>query len=163
MFKVISVFLIVFSAGLSACTQSAKLEASDPRRVLTDYISKSFSIKGVEDRAELVSHMTGDVKARLASWSESQFREAFVESKREFIKLSFREVKEISANEAQITYELSYFDRGRNKKNETLPNRESKVTEKKLCQMLLVDGKWYIADVRSIKELVEFKNELSLP
>ena len=163
MFKIISVCLILFSASMLACTQSSKLDASDPKRVLTEYISKSFSIKGIEGRAELVSLMTGDVQARLAGWSDNQFREAFVDSKREFIKLSFREAKEISANEVQITYELSYLDRGKSKNGETLPNRESKVTDKKLCQMMRVEGKWYIADVRSIKELVEFKNELSLP
>ncbi|MEO5969390.1 MAG: hypothetical protein ABIQ95_05645 [Bdellovibrionia bacterium] len=160
MFKVISVFLILFSASQFACTKSSKLDATDPKGVLTAYISKSFAVKGVEDRTELASYMTGDVKARLASWSEDQFRAAFVDSKREFIKLSFREAKDISAHEVQITYELSFFDHGKNKNGQS---RESKVTDKKLCQMTLVDGKWYISDVRNIKELVEFKNELSLP
>jgi hypothetical protein len=160
MFKLISVFLILCSWNMTACNQSSKLDASDPKSVLTDYISKSFSVKGVEDRAELVSYMTGDVKARLAGWSEDQFRNAFVDSKREFIKLSYRDTKNISPSEAQITYELSYFDHGKNKNGQS---RESKVTEKKLCQMMLVDRKWLIADVRNIKELIEFKNELSLP
>jgi hypothetical protein len=169
MFNVVRIFFILFLLGTSACTQSSKLASSDPKRVLTDYISKSFAVKGIEDRVELVSFMTGEVKARLAGWSEEQFRGAFVESKREFIKLSYRETKEISANEAQITYELTYLEHSKNRNSQGAkagkpsPDSESKVTTKKLCQMLLVDGKWYIADVRNIKELVEFKNELSLP
>jgi hypothetical protein len=29
--------------------------------------------------------------------------------------------------------------------------------------MVLDGGRWYIADVRNIKELVEYRNEMSLP
>ncbi len=168
MFKINWIFLILALVSISACNRS-KLEGSDPKRVLTDYISKSFVVHGIEDRAQLISYMTGDVKARLASWSEDQFREAFVEAKREFVKLSFRDIKEISPTEVQITYELVYFEKNKDKKGLGLKggkveqNSESKVTTKKLCQLMSVDGKWYIADVRNIKELVEFKNSLSLP
>jgi hypothetical protein len=134
--------------------------SQDPRKSLTDYISQSFSIKTRDDRSRLLVFLTGDAKSRLAGWSEDQFREAFLESKREFLKLSFKEVKNVSSAEVQITYELSYIDPGRNRDGK---KHEAKVTNKKLCQLVLDQGKWLISDVRNIKELVEYKDEMSLP
>lgn len=144
---------------LTGCTFSLD-PSKDPKRSLSDYISQSFAIKNVEDRATLLNFMTGEVKTRLGGWSDDQFREAFIDSKREFIKLSFREVKEVSATEVQITYELIYLDHG---KSQNPKKHEAKVTNKKLCQLELVKGKWLIANVRNLKELIEFQNELSLP
>ena len=40
---------------------------------------------------------------------------------------------------------------------------EAKVTNRKNAQMIQDKGKWFISDVHNIKELVEYKNELSLP
>src|SRR5689334_10160257 len=99
--------LIVWS-----CTRTFD-PSRDPRRSLSDYISLSFSVKNIEDKSRLMVFLTADVKSRLAGWSEEQFREAFVESKREFIKLLFKEVKDVSPTEVEITYELSYLDHGK--------------------------------------------------
>src|SRR5689334_15826726 len=77
----------------SSCTGS-KFKDGDPKGRLADYISLSFSIKSTDDKAKLMSFLTGDVKSRFAGWSEDQFREAFLDSKREFLKLLLREMKE---------------------------------------------------------------------
>lgn len=150
----LSAILATASVG---CTKSEVV--GDPKGRLTEYISRSFSIKSPEDRKLLLNYLTGDVKSRLSGWSDDQFREAFIDSKREFIKLAFREVKEISPVEVQITYELTYMDQGKGHEKA----REAKVTNKKLCQLVYEQGRWYISDVRNIKELVEYKNELALP
>jgi hypothetical protein len=142
-----------------SCTQF-RGEAGDPKKRLTAYISKSFSIKDVEERKELMAYLSGDVKTRLERWSDEQFREAFLELKREFLKLSFKEVKLISPSEAEITYEVSFIEQG-NAKNSG--KHEAKITNKKLCRMIMEKGQWYISEVRNIKELVEYKDELSLP
>ncbi len=144
---------------ITSCTSYLD-PSKDPKRSLSDYISQSFSIKKLEDRAHLLAFLTGGVKAHLGGWSDDQFREAFIESKREFLKLSFKEIKDISPKEIQITYELSYLDEG---KGHDGHKHQAKVTNKKLCQLVLENGKWLIGDVRNLKELIEFKNELSLP
>ena len=139
---------------LFACTQSPET-TDDPRKRLTDYISKSFSVRSVDEKEQLLNFLTGDAKIRLAAWSEDQFRQAFIYAKRQFLKLSFKETKTVSSKEMTVTYELSYLDAGK--------GHEAKVTHKKLAQMNMDQGKWYISEVRNIKELIEYRNEMSLP
>ncbi len=146
--------------SLSACNRSVSV-VGDPKLRLTEYISRSFAITKVEEKDQLLAYLTGDVRTRLESWSPEQFREAFLDSKRQFIRLTVREIKPISEDEVQVTYELVY---NQARKQGSGQKNEAKVTNKKLCQMVRKEhGQWYIADVRNIKELIEFQDELSLP
>ncbi len=155
MFRSIAiVFLICISGAASSCTNGEK-GLDDPRRQLTDYISKSFAVRTIDDRRELLDHLGGEAKSRLAAWSDDQFREAFIESKKQFIKLAIQETKSLSQAEVNITYELTYLDQSK--------GRDAKVTNKKLAQLKLEQGRWLIGEVRNIKELVEYRNEMSLP
>ena len=155
----LALILVLFTVVFGSCTRGLDF-SKNPQDRLKDYISKSFSVKHPSDRNGLMAYLTGDVKARLEGWSEDQFKEAFIDSNREFGRLSFKEVKVISPKEVQITYELSFVDQGRRYDNR---KHQAKVTNKKLCQMVLEKDAWMIADVRNIKELVEYQNELSLP
>jgi hypothetical protein len=146
--------LVVVFCSLVACVGINKNE-DDPKKRLSEYISKSFSVTKPEDRSQLLSYLSGESKTRLSAWSEEQFRQAFIESKRQFIKLLIRETKVVSPKEVSITYELTYLDQSRGK--------DAKVTNKKLCQMVLEQNRWLIAEVTNIKELVEYRNEMSLP
>ncbi len=123
---------------------------------LRSYIDLSFHASA-GDKDRLLGFLTADVHDRLASWSEDQFREAFVESKRELLKVTIREFKKIGDDEVAITYELELLDYGKHKKT------PCKVTQKKLCQMVRRNQVWLIAEVRSLKELIEYQDELSLP
>ena len=143
-------FSIVLVAG---CTKSAKNE-NDPKQRLTDYISTSFSIRDTSGRDKLGSFLTGGAKNRLVAWSDEQFRQAFVDTKRDFLKLAIREVKPVTENRTDIPYDLTYIDQGK--------GPDARVTTKRLCEMTLQDGKWFIRDVRNIKELIEYKNEVSI-
>jgi hypothetical protein len=139
----------------SACTQE-HAGPNDAKSKLNDYITKSFSVKTPQDKQVLMTYLTGEAKTRLGAWSEDQFREAFVDTKRQFQKLAFKEVKNMSPSETQITYELSYLDL--DKKGSSF-----KVTNKKMAELVNDSGNWYIRDVHNIKELVEYQNEMSLP
>ena len=127
----------------------------DPKRLLQDYISKSFSVRTLEDRRDLLDLLTGDAKTRLASWSDAQFRQAFIDSKKQYISFKVQELKNASPTEASITYELTFMDQSR--------GQDAKVTNKKLAQLKMDQGRWFISEVRNIKELVEYSNEMSLP
>lgn len=151
---------IVFLITFFGCN-SSPFQTEDPKKRLSDYIARSFSIKSAEDKDLLLSFLTGEVKTRLKGWSDDQFREAFVESNRQFLKLSFKDVKIISPEETQITYELSYIDFGKTDKNGK--KHETRVTNKKLCTLTRDKNQWYISEVKNIKELIEFKDELALP
>ncbi len=145
----------VFAIGaLTACVNTPSVPGS-PKRRLEEYISRSFAVKSAADRQQLVSYLTGDAKGRLASWSDEQFLQAFMDSKRQFLKLALSEVKPISKDQVDITYELSYVDQGK--------GHDARVTNKKLCQMVRENGQWMIKDVHNIKELVEYSDEMSLP
>jgi len=143
----------VCGLSLSACSRDGK-NANDPKQRLTDYISTSFSVRDTSDRAKLENYLTGGAKNRLVAWSEEQFRQAFVENKRDFVKLAIREVKPVNPNRTDITYELTYVDQGR--------GPDARVTTKRMCEMSFEGGKWYIREVKNIKELIEYKNEISI-
>jgi hypothetical protein len=149
-FKTLS--LLVFFT-LSACTKNHPGDAN-PKQRLTDYVQVSFNVKDPADKTKLVSFLTGGAKNRLAAWSDEQFRQAFIDTKREFIKLAIREMKSVSNTETNITYELSYIDQGR--------GADARVTNKRMCELVLENGTWYIKEVHNIKELIEYKNELSV-
>jgi hypothetical protein len=139
--------------ALGACTPKQESK-DDPKARLNEYVSRSFAVKGVDDRKVLSSYLTGEAKARLDAWSDEQFQAAFIDSKRKFVKLAFKELKSISPAEASLTYELTY------------QAKNTRVIQRKLCQMVrppATPDQWYIAEVRSIKELVEYTDEMSLP
>ena len=149
-FFVLAIFGLIFTG----CTSGTSVKG-DPKKVLSDYISRSFSIRKAEDRSELIAYLTGDAKARLQSWSDEQFSEAFVETKREFVRLLVKEIKSVSPTAVNITYELTFYDQSKGK--------NAKVTNKKLCNLVQDQGQWLIADVHNIKELIEYQNEMALP
>lgn len=127
----------------------------DPKKVLADYISRSFHVTSLSDRQALLAFLSHDARSRLSAWSDDQFREAFIEEKRQFLKLSFVELKRISPGELAVTYELSYVDKGK--------GHDARITQKKLAEMVRDQGSWTISDVRNIKELVEYQDEMALP
>ena len=145
---------LTFLLSLAACTHGEDLKGG-PVDTLKGYINKSLDVKSAEDRKILTGYLTGEAKTRFASWSDEQFRQAFIESKRQYIKLLIKEVKNSSPTEANITYEFTYLDQSR--------GENAKVTNKKLCTVVQAQGKWLISDVRNIKELVEFQREMTLP
>lgn len=146
-----AVFAVVFA---SSCSKGTDV-GGDPKKLLESYIEKSFSIRSVDDRKELATYLSGETQRKLMAWSDDQFRLAFMETKRVFQKLLVREIKKLSPAEVSITYELIYLDQNRGK--------DAKVTSKKLAQLLLQDSKWTIHEVKNIKEVVEYRNEMSLP
>jgi hypothetical protein len=149
------VFMTVLScASLTHCSFEGEGE-NNPKARLTDYINTSFNVKDIKDKEKLVEYLTGSAKNRLVAWSDEQFRQAFVDTKRKFSKLTVKEVKNLSPTETNITYELSYLDQTR--------GIDAQVTNKKMSTLTQENGKWYIKEVKNIKEVVEYQNELSLP
>ena len=138
---------------LSGCSKNSS--SGDPKKRLAEYISLSFSVKDTPDRLALAQYLTGNAKTRLVAWSDDQFRQAFMDTKRKFLKLVIQEMKARSATETEVTYEITYIDQSK--------GRDAKVTNKKMSEMTLDQGKWLIKDVHNIKELVEYQNEMSLP
>jgi hypothetical protein len=156
--KKISVVLVMgvflgLGAGLG-CNRGPS-SSDDPKAFLQEYISQSFTVSTLKDREVLAHYLTGPAKNRLVAWSDEQFMDAFIQSKRQFVRLIFTEVKTVSPKEVAITYELTFLDQGK--------GHDAKVTNKKLAQLVREQDRWFIAEVRNVKELIEYKNELSLP
>lgn len=131
---------------------------TDPKGVLADYISLSFSAQAPSDRGRMLQLLTHEAKSRLEAWSDAQFHLAFIEKKRKFVKLAYLEVKARGERETSITYELTYRDM--KKTSDVL------VTQRKLARLSRESGAntpWKIAEVRNVRELIEFENEMSLP
>jgi hypothetical protein len=149
---IVSVVMIIF--GLAGCQKGANYP-TDPKKALTEYISKTFALSSEKDQQELLQYLTGEAQARLKEMSPAEFKAKLVDQKRQFVKLAFREVKPVSKSEVDITYELVYLDQAK--------GQDTRVTNKKLCALVLESGRWLIKDVTNIKELIEYKNEMSLP
>jgi hypothetical protein len=160
-FKTKSAFLIGLLALLGACTPKQEGQ-DDPKRRLNEYISQGFAVKNPQDRVQLLSYLTGDAKTRLESWSDEQFRQAFVDSKRQFIRLAFKELKPVSADEVGITYELTYQADYADPEGIAHGSHGAKITNRKLAQLVRQNGQWFISDVRNIREVVEYKDEMDL-
>lgn len=131
----------------------------DPKRRLNEYISQGFAVSGTQDRMRLISYLTGEAKTRLESWSDEQFRQAFIDSKRQFLKLAFKEVKNESPDQVGITYELTYQA---DYKDIDGSRHDAKITNRRLAQMKRENGQWFIGEVRNIREVVEYKNEMEI-
>jgi len=142
---------LMLAAG--GCSKKVAGE-NDPKQRLVDYIAQSFKVSDVRDREKLIAFLSGGAKNRLVAWSDEQFREAFVDTKRQFIKLAIREVKSLSDTETNVTYELTYTDQGK--------GVDARVTHKRMCELVLENNQWFIREVHNIKELIEYKNEMSL-
>ncbi len=147
----VALVLSVFFYGCSL----RRAGSGDPKSRLQDYISQSFSVSGLEDRDVLLRFLTGSAKTRLAAWSEAQFRSAFLDNKRQFVRLVFSEVKNLSPAEVNITYELTYLDQSK--------GHDAKVTHKKVASLSRTRDQWFISEVRNMKELIEYNNEMALP
>lgn len=149
---------VVLIVAASACSGKGS-NGTDPKEVLSDYIGQTFSAQSPSDRAKLLSSLTSEAKSRLEAWSDEQFRQAFIEKKRKFVKLTYLEVKGRGDRETSITYELTYRD--------TQKESEVKVTQRKLARLTrnssASNTPWKIAEVRNIRELIEFENAMSLP
>lgn len=155
-FTVRTLLAAVLALGFSGAGCTARAPGpQDPERALSDYISLSFASKSPEDRPRLAALLTGEARERLLTWSDDQFREAFVDSKRKFVKLGITQRKPVNENEVSLTYELIYLDEGR--------GHEAKITNRKLARIVREEGRWKISEVRNVKELIEYKNEMSLP
>ena len=142
--------LLIFLSFNVGCSKKGT-EGMDAKAVLTEYISVSFAAKVPEDRKRLLTYLTGETKVRMQNWSDEQFMQAFVDTRRNFVKLAFKEFKKVHENEASLTYDLIY----------DVPN--ARITQRKLAQMVKPQGAWLIQDVKNIKEVVEYKNELAFP
>jgi len=148
-------YLIVFGLlGVVSCSQN-RGEMAQPKAVLSEYIQRSFAVSKIEDKAGLVELLTGDAKSRLSSWSDEQFSESWIHSKRSFVRLVIHDQKVLSESRVNITYELEYDDRSKGK--------DLRVTQMKNASLVLDSAHWRIEEVRNIKELIEYKDELSLP
>lgn len=150
----IGIIVVLFSQALISCNKKTELEPG-PSEKLRSYITKSFNVRSKDDRRVLESYLTGDARKRLVAWSDEQFLNVFVDRKRKFVNLIFKEVKEVSPTEVNITYELSFQEQG--------TQHKATVTNKKMSYLVKESGRWMIRDVRSIRELIEYDNEMSLP
>ncbi len=149
-----AVGLVVLLALAASCS-GRRSGGNDPKGRLQDYISMSFSVGDVSDRDALGRFLVGPAKIRLAAWSDDQFRAAFLNNKRQFVKLVFSEVRNLSPEQVNVTYELTFLDQTK--------GYDAKVTQKKMAQLVLQKDQWLISEVRNLKELIEYKNEMSLP
>lgn len=147
-------FSLLLFIGIAAC--STRNETFDqPKQVLTEYIQRSFNVTQSTDKAKLLELLTGDAKNRLSMWSDEQFIESWVNSKRKFSKLKIHDQKNLSAQRVLITYELEFEDMSK--------GRHMKFTQLKSAILTQAENNWKINEVRSVKELIEYKDELSLP
>lgn len=137
----------------TSCTKN--VTKNEPNNRLEEYISKTFNVKRAEDKAGLDSFLTGKARALFLGWSEQQFSDAYIDSKRKFILLRIKETKKITEQEVLITYELSYLDQSK--------GHNSRVTNKKIVQMIFENSNWMISEVTNVKEMIEYSNEMTLP
>jgi hypothetical protein len=101
------------------------------------------------------SLLTGDTRSRLEAWNDEQFQRAFVDQKKTFKELKILENRKVSPQEVILVYELSYHQGPQDK--------GVRITQRKLGTLVREQADWKIKEVRSIRESIEYLEELSLP
>ena len=101
------------------------------------------------------SLLTGDTRSRLEAWNDEQFQRAFVEQKKTFKELKILENRKVSPQEVILVYELSY--------QQGPQDKGVRITQRKLGTLVREQSDWKIKEVRSIRESIEYLEELSLP
>ncbi len=137
----------------TACTRDT--EESTPIRTLERYVRTSFQATGIQDKRVMESLLTGDTRSRLEAWNDEQFQRAFVEQKKTFKELKILENRKVSPQEVILVYELSY--------QQGPQDKGVRITQRKLGTLVREQSDWKIKEVRSIRESIEYLEELSLP
>jgi len=138
---------------VSACTRDS--EESTPVRTLERYVRTSFQATGIQDKRVMESLLTGDTRSRLEAWNDEQFQRSFVEQKKTFKELKILENRKVSPEEVILVYELSY--------QQGPQDKGVRITQRKLGTLIREQSDWKIKEVRSIRESIEYLEELSLP
>jgi hypothetical protein len=144
--------VLLLLAG-TACTRDS--EESTPVKTLEQYVRTSFQATGIQDKRVMESLLTGDTRSRLEAWNDEQFQRAFVDQKKTFKELKILENRKVSPQEVILVYELSYHQGPQDK--------GVKITQRKLGTLVREQADWKIKEVRSIRESIEYLEELSLP
>lgn len=148
--------VLVFAGFACVSPQNSK---EGPQKVLSEYVTKSFAVKNVSDKALLMQYTTGEVKKALNELDEKSFNTAFIHTKREFKSLKIKDERQVSEGKYSITYELTY-----NAESAPITGTEpqkDEITNKKTAIFEMQDGKWLISEVRSIKTLIDHKNDIT--
>ena len=156
MHKMINLIVLVLFVLLSACTGS-KTAQNGPQKTLTEYVEKSFAVKAINDKKDLLNLTTGEVKKLLEGIDEKSFLDQFLHSKRSFVALRVKDERKMNDTKYTITYELVFNEQSNDSKN---PNK-SQVTSKKYALFELESGVWKISEVRNLKTLIEHQNEMT--
>ncbi len=141
---------LLISTGCTKKTNSGK----EPQDILAEYVSLTFSIGAVSDKEKLLNLTANEVKESLSKINDLEFKRIFIDSKRTFNSLKLIDKRQISDDKISFTYELAYTDKSQEK--------EAKVTNKKICNIIKVDGSWKISEVQNIKTFIENTEGLSL-
>jgi hypothetical protein len=141
--------------GSTACEMRSASQ-KEPKEVIQRYIAASFNARSFSDKGKLTPLLTGEVKERLVNLEEESFKKRFLDPNRKFIRLRFREIQEVSPGLLNLTYEITYSETRKN-------GYEATVTNRKLAELVLIDEKWFIQDVKSLRQLIEFEDELAFP
>ena len=132
----------------------------DPVLVLRDYIASSFAIKSYKDKRYMLSYLKGDALKKLKALSSAEFNEQFVNQRRTFLKLKILSEEKLNKDKFKIQYELSYINLPES--NNPI-STENKVTNRKSATIIKKDNKWYINEVKNVTQLIEFKDEMTIP
>lgn len=151
--KLLLLFTVFVVAGCNGTSKD-----STPQKILSEYVSRSFAVKGTPDKSKLLELTTGEVRKTIDSMDEQSFKNNFLEKNREFIGLKVRDERKLSEEKYSITYELTYQTKANvvdgTPSNDTVTNKKHAIFEKK-------EGKWLISEVKNLKTMIEHQNEIS--
>lgn len=144
---------------ITACTQNGSNQPNSPQHTLSEYVSRSFGVSAPVDKLKLLELTTGEVKKTIDSLSELEFRENFLNSKREFRSLKIKDERVVNDSQYSITYEISF--------SKTTQSPDSKdpmvdlITNKKSAVLVKSGDHWLISEVKNLKTFIEHQNEMS--
>jgi hypothetical protein len=144
---------IILLGLISGCSKTTN--KNSPQSTLSEYVARTFAIKSSSDKLQLTELTTGQVRELLEKVTDDEFKNNFLEHKKQFVSLKIRDERKVGDDKYSITYELTY-------KEGSTPDSSGTVTTKKHALFHKEGDRWLIAEVRNIKTFIEHQNEMSI-
>lgn len=148
--SILAAFILV---GAISCT---KKTPQSPEAVLEEYIQTAMNAKSLKDKERLMELTTGMANEDLQKMTDTEFENQFIKTKFKFQRVKTKDLREESAGEVSLVYELEYQQAETSGLNSDMTNKKIAFFTKN------EDGKWKIRETKNVKSLIEKKESLEV-
>lgn len=149
---ILATFALLLLTGCNLrCSRSHR--DMTPDEVVEAYLTTAFNLQSADEKERLMEFTTGNLKAALASASDTVIQKAYVDRKYVVDSYSIVERMDRTPRETEITFRLVYEDHD---STDSSGQKYPKVTTENKLSLLRENGLWLIQDILGNKTSIAF-------